>query len=128
MNETKIVKGASAPLGLGRRARSRGENAGRRGKGRDSLLLMATLRRGSGDDAGEWPLRVRNLSEVGLMADFRDFAELGEAVSVEMRGIGTVLGKVAWIEPGRIGISFDAEIDPMLARKPVGGQAAPHST
>ena len=123
MNEIKITKGASATLGLGRRRASRGEHAGRRSKGRDSLFLMATIRKASEPDREEMPVRVRNLSEVGLMADYLGTAETGEAVSVEVRGIGKVAGKVAWVEEGRIGITFDAEVDPMLARKPVGGKA-----
>ena len=124
MNEMKIVKGASAQLGLGRRAKSRGENAGRRAKGRDSLFLMATIRKVAEPDREEIPVRVRNLSEVGLMADYLDVAELGEAVTVEIRGIGVVSGMVAWIGNKRIGVNFDAQVDPLLARKPVGGQAA----
>ena len=123
MNEIKITKGASGALGLGRRRASRGEHAGRRSKGRDSLFLMATIRKVSEPDREEIPVRVRNLSEIGLMADYLDIAEPGEAVSVEVRGIGKVPGMVAWVEDGRIGITFDTEVDPMLARKPVGGKA-----
>ncbi len=127
MNEMKIIKGASAPLGLGRRSKSRGENAGRRSKGRDSLFLMATIRRIAEPYVLEIPVRVRNLSEIGLMADYPDIAEEGEPVTVEVRGLGVVTGKVAWVKTGRIGITFDEEVDPMLARKPTGGQAAPDS-
>lgn len=123
MNEIKISRGASAALGLGRRSASRGEHAGRRSKGRDSLFLMATIRKVSEPEREEIPVRVRNLSEIGLMADYTDIAEPGEAVSVEVRGIGEVPGKVAWVEDRRIGITFDTEVDPMLARKPVGGKA-----
>ncbi len=124
MNEMKIIKGAGAPLGLGRRAKSRGENAGRRAKGRDSLFLMATIRRDA-EPGFEVPVRVRNLSEIGLMADYQDVAEEGEPVTVEVRGLGVVPGKVAWVTGGRIGVTFDEQVDPLLARKPIGGQAAP---
>ena len=120
MNEMKITKSASTPLGLGRRAKSRGENAGRRAKGRDSLFLMATIRKVGEPDREEIPVRVRNLSAVGLMADYLDVAEEGEAVTVDVRGIGSVAGKVAWVRSRRIGINFDTEVDPLLARKPVG--------
>jgi hypothetical protein len=123
MNEMKMTKGASAALGLGRRRASRGEHSGRRSKGRDSLFLMATIRKASEPDGEGISVRVRNLSEVGLMADYLDSAEPGEAVSVEVRGIGNVAGMVAWVEDRRIGITFDVEVDPMLARKPVGGKA-----
>jgi hypothetical protein len=56
-----------------------------------------------------------------MMADFRDVADEGEAVIVEVRGIGVVPGKVAWVSGGRIGITFDETVDPHLARKPVAG-------
>ncbi len=125
MNEIKITKAASAALGLGRRSKSRGEHAGRRSKGRDSLFLMATIRKAAEPEREEIPVRVRNLSDVGLMADYLDVAEEGEAVTVEVRGIGKVAGKVAWVRQGQIGITFDSAVDPLLARKPVGGQAAP---
>ena len=122
MNQIKITKTANGSLGLGRRSSSRGEHAGRRSKGRDSLFLMATIRRTVDSDANEIPVRVRNLSEVGLMADYLDIAKIGEAVTVEVRGLGIVPGTVAWVEDRRIGITFDAEVDPLLARKPVGGK------
>jgi hypothetical protein len=57
------------------------------------------------------------------MADYRDLAHVGEPVEVEVRGLGVVAGKVAWIENGRIGITFDTEVDPKAARKPVGPSA-----
>jgi hypothetical protein len=125
MNEIKIIKGASTPLGLGRRSKSRGENAGRRSKGRDSLFLMATIRKADEPASDGIPARVRNLSEIGLMADYLDVAKPDEAVTVEVRGIGRVNGKVAWVRGGRIGINFDVEVDPMMARKPVSGQSGP---
>jgi hypothetical protein len=91
----------------------------RRTASRDSLFLSATIRR-SGDVEEELvPVRIRNLSAVGLMADYSDTADPGEPVVVTVRGIGKVKGKVAWVKRGRIGIAFDVEVDPKLARKPV---------
>ncbi len=78
MNEIKITKGASAALGLGRRRASRGEHAGRRSKGRDSLFLMATIRKASEPDREEDSGAGPNLSEIGLMADYLDSAEPGK--------------------------------------------------
>jgi hypothetical protein len=124
MNEIRIGKGVNGGLGLGRRSASRGEHAGRRARSRDSLFLMASITRLADESAREIPARIRNLSEVGLMADFRDYAIVGETVNVEIRGLGLLPGKVAWIEPTRIGITFDEEIDPKKARKPVGGSQA----
>jgi len=100
---------------------------GRRVSKRDSLLLSATIRRSGDAEEGLLPVRVRNLSSVGLMADYGDVADAGEAVQVTMRGIGTVSGKVAWIKDGRIGVAFDKEVDPQLARKPVAPAPRPVS-
>ncbi|WP_243444822.1 PilZ domain-containing protein [Sphingosinicella humi] len=104
MIETKIVSDKAAPT--------------RRTSPRDSLFLSATIRRPE-DTAEPVPVRVRNLSAIGVMADFNDVASPGEVVVVTVRGIGSVAGKVAWIKRGRIGINFDVEIDPLKARRPV---------
>lgn len=91
----------------------------RRRASRDSLFLCATIRRRS-DPAGDLaPVRIRNLSAVGLMADYDDVVDIGEPVVVTCRGIGSVAGKVAWIKRGQVGIAFDHEVDPLKARRPV---------
>lgn len=43
----------------------------------------------------------------------------GARVSVTLRNIGAVQGKVAWARNARYGISFDNEIDPQAVRAPV---------
>lgn len=89
-----------------------------RSKTRDSLFLMAGVRVAG---AAEFrSVRVRNLSAGGLMAELPDALEIGTPVEIDVRGIGMVPGKVAWSAAGRIGVSFDRQIDPMAARKPVG--------
>ncbi len=96
-----------------------GRGTSRRTSSRDSLFLSATIRR-KGDVEDELvPVRVRNLSAIGLMADYNDVASPGDPVVVTVRGIGSVQGKVAWVRSGKIGVEFDAEVDPKLARKPV---------
>lgn len=97
---------------------------GRRNSGRDSLFLSAVIRRAG--EAEPEPVRVRNLSAIGLMADYKEVASEGDAVTVTVRGIGSVAGKVAWVRRGRIGVSFDVEVDPLAARKPVSGAASKH--
>lgn len=87
-------------------------------RARDSLFLMAQLQ-----FAGETKVRdvrVRNLSEGGLMVDCVSVKDPGTAVTLDVRGIGKVAGKVAWCTEGRIGIALDRPIDPRKARKPVG--------
>ena len=126
MIETKITKAGRTGDAPGRRLTNRGrENTGRRVSARDSLLLAATIRRRTDSDEELIPVRVRNLSAVGLMADYEREAEPGEPVVVTLRGIGMVPGMVAWVRKGRIGVAFDEDVDPMLARRPVSGQAAP---
>ena len=85
---------------------------------RDSLFLMATLRIIGAADATQ--VRVRNLSAGGMMADYPEGLDRDVRVEVDLRGIGWVPGQVAWSTSGRIGIAFDRQIDPLLARKPVG--------
>lgn len=86
---------------------------------RDNLFLSATIRRLGEAEEGLVPVRIRNLSPEGMMADFTEVAEPGDPVVVTVRGIGSVAGKVAWIRRGRIGVTFDVEVDPQMARKPV---------
>lgn len=90
-----------------------------RNESRDSLFLMADYRLPGGGEVKH--VRVRNLSSGGLMAEMPEDLPQGQSVEFDVRGIGWVGGKVAWSAAGRVGIAFDRAIDPMLARKPVGG-------
>ncbi|MCU6452795.1 PilZ domain-containing protein [Sphingomonas sp. A2-49] len=89
-----------------------------RSRARDSLFLMAPLR--FEDEESVREVRVRNLSEGGLMVDCPRVRDPGTPVVLDLRGIGEVTGKVAWCTEGRIGIALDRPIDPMRARKPIG--------
>lgn len=93
-------------------------------RNRDSLFLLSRVRI---DESAEWTeVRVRNLSAGGLMAEIAQPLPIDTPLELELRGIGRVSGRVAWQAEGRTGVAFDAEIDPMKARKPVGkGRAAP---
>lgn len=103
----------------GREAKLARAKPSRRSSNRDSLFLSATICRTVAGKKHVVPARVRNLSAVGVMVDYLDAATPGESLVVTVRGIGSVPGKVAWVRPGRIGIAFDMEVDPKLARKPV---------
>ncbi|HEX5477321.1 MAG TPA: PilZ domain-containing protein [Burkholderiales bacterium] len=84
---------------------------------RDSLLLLAQVRV---DRAGaEYPVKVRNLSAGGMMAEGKAPVIRGSLVSVALRNIGWVDGTVAWKQDDRFGIAFAEEIDPKIARAPV---------
>ena len=99
--------------------------AGNRGRRRDSLFLAAKL---SVDGGEPVEVRVRNLSEGGLMAEGAPPAPIGAAVTVELRNLGAVPGKVAWYTEDRAGIAFDIAVDPQRARKPVAVRARPSPT
>ena len=88
---------------------------------RDSLFLMSTLNVVGSTRETAVAVRVRNLAVGGLMAEYPRGLDDGTAVEFDLRGIGWVSGKIAWSTDGRIGVSFDRPIDPLAARKPVGG-------
>lgn len=93
-----------------------------RAEPRDSMFLLATLRRIGGPDL---PVKVRNLSAGGMMADAPASFARDEPIEADLRGIGVIGGRIAWAAGGKIGIAFDRPIDPRLARKPVGGGPQP---
>lgn len=86
---------------------------------RDSLFLTAYVR--LGEEAALREVRVRNLSEGGLMVELAKVVDVGTPVALDLRGIGHVTGKVAWCTEGRMGIALDSPIDPKKARKSTGG-------
>jgi hypothetical protein len=84
---------------------------------RDSLFLTATLQvQGL---ASPITVRVRNLSNGGMMIDGNALLMPGQSVETDLRGIGPVTGMIAWVEAGRAGIAFDDMVDPKMARTPV---------
>jgi hypothetical protein len=93
-----------------------------RAEPRDSMFLMAVMRRPGGPDI---TVKIRNLSPGGMMAESPVNFSRGDAIEAELRGIGQVMGKVAWNAGGRVGVQFDAPIDPRSARKPVGSTPQP---
>lgn len=93
--------------------------SGNRVRRRDSMLLMGAIK-AAGDYARDTqPIRIRNLSSTGLMADSQLAYERGAFVEVELRGIGIVAGEIVWVRDGRMGITFAETIDPKRARKPI---------
>ncbi len=84
---------------------------------RDSLFLLAEVIRETGEAGGN--AKVRNLSATGLMADCALAFLVDDRLVFDLRGIGPVAGRVAWVDGMRIGFAFDRAIDPQRARKPV---------
>jgi hypothetical protein len=90
---------------------------------RDSLFLLTSLC--SPDGHFRTKVRVRNLSATGLMADCPMPIAKGEAVVLDLRGIGPVAGSVIWVQGERIGVLFDQAVDPQQAREPVRKSRSP---
>lgn len=84
---------------------------------RDTLLLVADIV--AEGEASTARYTVRNLSPGGMLAQGEHPLAIGARVSVSLRNIGTVQGKVAWAKNSRYGIAFDKEIDPQAVRAPV---------
>ena len=91
---------------------------GQRSTNRSSLFLLGKM----GVDGGvsSEAIRIRNLSPTGLMAEAPTMLAVGTAVVVEMKTMAPVKGKVVWATDGRMGVAFNAEIDPAKVRQPVG--------
>jgi len=81
---------------------------------RDSLFLMADLRI-EGLDI-DYRIKVRNLSDGGMMGEGAVRVRRGAVVQVNIRNIGWVQGSVAWVQESRFGVAFHDAIDPRLVR------------
>lgn len=88
-----------------------------RGVSRDSLFLLAAIRIEQGEN--QHRIRVRNLSDGGMMGEGSLPIRRGHRVEVELRNLGWVAGTVAWVQDSRFGIAFDDEVDSQAARRPV---------
>lgn len=84
---------------------------------RDSLFLLADIHVEQSQDVHR--VRVRNLSDGGMMGEAQLRVQRGNRVSIELRNIGAVNGTVAWVQDNRFGIAFDEEIDSQKARRPL---------
>jgi hypothetical protein len=85
---------------------------------RDSLFLLASLQVEQSSE--QHRVRVRNLSDGGMMGEGPAKVARGNRVVITLRNVGMVVGTVAWVQDQRFGIAFDEEIDSQLARNPVG--------
>lgn len=94
---------------------------GRRGSRRLNFMIRAKLFAG---DHPEMPGRVRDLSATGLKIELEASLDQplkrGEAVQIELRGVGRIKGEIAWRRSGWYGIRFANAIDPEKAMRPVG--------
>jgi len=84
---------------------------------RDSLFLVAELRLER--DGAPYGVKLRNISDAGLMAEGSMRVSRGQPVFVELHNIGMVAGTVAWAAGNRCGIAFEQTIDAAAVRYPV---------
>lgn len=93
-------------------------NVETRSVSRDSLFLLANVRIEA--QGAQHRVRVRNLSDGGMMGEGTISISRGNRVEVELRNIGTVMGTIAWVQDQRFGIAFDKEVNSQAARAPSG--------
>ncbi|ARU14931.1 PilZ domain-containing protein [Croceicoccus marinus] len=85
--------------------------------GRDSLFLVTELRLER--DGPPYEVKLRNISDSGVMAEGPMRVSRGTRVYLELRNVGTVAGHVAWAAGDRCGIAFDESIRSSLVQFPV---------
>jgi hypothetical protein len=88
-----------------------------RNDSRDSLFLLAGIRVEQESEVHK--VRVRNLSDGGMMGESNLRVQRGNRLEIELRNIGTIGGSIAWVQDNRFGIAFDEEIDSQRARRPL---------
>jgi len=84
---------------------------------RDSLFLLAEVRVEQNPETHK--VRVRNLSDGGMMGEGSLNVMRGHRLAIQLRNIAMISGTVAWVQDNRFGIAFDEEIDSQLARRPL---------
>ncbi len=88
-------------------------------RARDSLFLLAEITFEGSDEVHK--VKVRNLSPGGMMIESDLDVTQGQRLVAALRNVGSVRGQIAWVRSARFGVAFDREINPKLARQPVGG-------
>lgn len=94
---------------------------------RDSLFLSAELTLSEGSEPVR--VKVRNLSDGGMMAEANLQVVRGARLGIALRNIGPINGSIAWTQDNRFGIVFDREIDSKKVREPSApGEKTPRYT
>ncbi|MDT0576512.1 PilZ domain-containing protein [Croceicoccus sp. F390] len=93
---------------------------------RESLFLAAQLRIDGHDEPVA--VKLRNISDFGIMAEGLMRVSRGDRLSVTLRNIGWVAGTVAWAAGDRCGIAFDHEVASHKVLYPVDDADLPESS
>lgn len=87
-----------------------------RNETRDSLLLLAQMCLEGSSEPHR--VRVRNLSDGGMMGEGTVEVLRGDRVVIGLRDIEGLGGTIAWVQGERFGIAFDQPIDSAQVRRP----------
>ena len=79
---------------------------------RDSLTMLASL--WLENDTARYNVKVRNLSDGGMMGEGGPRVARGTRLTVDLRNVGAVRGSVAWVQDERFGVAFDDAINAAL--------------
>ncbi|MEY4501336.1 MAG: hypothetical protein RIS52_1226 [Pseudomonadota bacterium] len=90
---------------------------GMRHSQRESLFLLGKL---YFEGRPALDVRVRNLSSTGMMVESPMLGRIGDDVQIEIKGIGKVPARVAWVAERRMGLALVDPIDPRMSRQPLG--------
>jgi len=81
---------------------------------RESLFLLADLRVDGLD--GQFRIKVRNLSELGMMGEGPVRVMRGTGVEVNLANLGWTAGTIAWVQDTRFGVAFAEPVDVARAK------------
>lgn len=82
---------------------------------RDNLMVFANM--WVENDTTRYHVKVRNLSDLGLMGEGGPRVVTGTKLTVDLANIGAVRGTVAWVQESRFGVAFDDAISASAAQR-----------
>ena len=92
------------------------ESVDTREAARNAMFLLAEIKPEGADNPVR--VKVRNLSDAGMMAEGKLNVSRGDTVAIHLRNIEAVSGTIAWVAGARIGIAFAEAIDAAAVRGP----------
>lgn len=81
----------------------------RRSVERESVVQIASAR--IGRDPAEHRIKVRNISQRGLMGEGTLQVTSGTRLSIALPELGNLVGTVVWVQEPRFGVAFDEDLE-----------------
>ena len=82
------------------------------------------MRRATGMiDGDEEEIRLRNISVTGALVECERSVAPGTQMTIDIVGVGPVLGTVRWAGNGKFGVQFERRVRPRPARAEKGRRA-----